>query len=57
MGLLTSGSMPKPDSKHVLKLRFLGRDKSDPRVAAIVKAADIDTCYAIQDAMKAETLE
>jgi hypothetical protein len=56
-GLLTSGSTPKADSKHVLKLRFLGRDKSDPRVAAIVHAADIDTCYAIQDAMPAETLE
>jgi hypothetical protein len=55
--LLTQGSTPKGDSKHILKLHFLGRDKSDPRVAAIVKAADIDTCYAIQDAMPAETLQ
>jgi hypothetical protein len=53
---LNQGSMPNP-SKHVLKLRFLGRDKSDPRVAAIVKAADIDTCYAIQDALPAEELK
>jgi len=56
-GLLVQGSMPKQASKHVLKLRFLGRDHSDPRVTAIVKASDIETCYAIQDAMPAEQLE
>jgi hypothetical protein len=56
-GLLLSDSMPKSDAKHVLKLRFLGRDSSDARVAAIVKNTDIDTCYAIQDAMPAEKLE
>jgi hypothetical protein len=55
--LLSSPSTPQFDAKHVLKLRFLGRDKSDPRVAAIVKAADIDTCYAIQDAMPGEQLK
>jgi hypothetical protein len=56
-GLLLSSSKPKSDAKHVLKLRFLGRDSSDPRVAAIVKATDLDTCYAIQDALPAEKLE
>jgi hypothetical protein len=56
-GLLLSDSMPKFGAKHVLKLRFLGRDSSDPRVAAIVKSTDIDTCYAIQDAMPADKLE
>jgi hypothetical protein len=56
-GLLVSGSRPKTDAKHVLRLRFLGRDASDARVAAIVKASDVDTCYAVQDALPAEELE
>jgi hypothetical protein len=56
-GLLVSTSAPKASAKHVLRLRFLGRASSDPRVAAVVKASDADTCYAIQDAIKAEALE
>jgi hypothetical protein len=56
-GLLVSGSSPKAGAKHVLKLRFLGRTAADPRVTAIVKANDVDTCFAIQDALPAEALE
>lgn len=56
-GLLISDSKPKSGARHVLELRFLGRDGSDPRAAAIVKNTDIETCYAIQDAMPAEKLE
>jgi hypothetical protein len=54
-GLLVSGSLPA-DAEHVLKLRFLGRDVSDPRFTALVKETDLDTCFAIQDAMPAEEL-
>lgn len=53
-GLLAAGSMPDGSSKHILKLRFLGRDKSDARVSAIVKGKDTDTCFAIQDALPAQ---
>jgi hypothetical protein len=56
-GLLAAGSTPKSGTKHLLRLRFLGRDASDPRVAQIVKATQTDTCFAIQDAIPAETLE
>jgi hypothetical protein len=56
-GLLVSGSTPRAGANHVLRLRFLGRDTSDPRVSTIVKATDVDTCYAIQDAFPAEQLE
>jgi hypothetical protein len=56
-GLLVSNSAPKANAKHVLQLRFLGRDASDARALALIKATDIDTCYAIQDALPAETLE
>jgi hypothetical protein len=56
-GPLASGSTPKGNSKHTLRLRFLGRDASDPRVAQIVKSSQVDTCFAIQDAFPAETLE
>lgn len=56
-GLLVSGSMPRAGAKHVMRLRFLGRDASDPRVSAIVKASDAETCFAIQDALPAEALE
>jgi hypothetical protein len=55
--LLSSGSTPKTDAKHTLQLRFLGRDVSDPRVAAFVKESQVDTCYAIQDALPAEELQ
>ena len=56
-GLLISNSSPKSSAKHVVKLRFLGRDASDTRAAAIAKDTDIETCYAIQDAMPALELE
>jgi hypothetical protein len=56
-GPLTSPSTPSRTAKHMMRLRFLGRDASDPRVAQIVKATQVDTCFAIQDAMPAETLE
>lgn len=56
-GLLISDSSPKSDAKHVVKLRFLGRDRSDPRAAAILKDTDIETCYAIQDSMPAVELD
>ncbi|HKP59723.1 MAG TPA: hypothetical protein VJV78_23530 [Polyangiales bacterium] len=55
-GQLTSGSKPSGTAKHILRLRFLGRDKSDPRVSQIVKATDVDTCFAIQDAFPAEEI-
>ncbi|HKP56883.1 MAG TPA: hypothetical protein VJV78_09185 [Polyangiales bacterium] len=56
-GLLAASGQPARGAPHQLKLRFLGRDRSDPRAAAIMKANDIDTCFAIQDAMTAETIE
>jgi len=56
-GPLVSGSTPRAGAKHALILRFLGRDASDPRVSAIVKASEVDTCFAIQDALPAGTLE
>jgi hypothetical protein len=55
--LLQSGSTPRTNAKHTLRLRFLGRDASDPRVAQVVKGTQLETCYAIQDAIPAETLE
>lgn len=54
--LLASGSTPKGSAKHTVRLRFLGRDASDPRVAAIVKDNPVDTCYAVQDALPAMEL-
>lgn len=56
-GLLMSTSMPTTAAKHVLKLRFLGRDMSDPRAQAIVRDDDVETCFGVQDAMPAEQLE
>jgi len=56
-GLLAATAQPARGAKHRAKLRFLGRDRSDLRAAAFVKATEIDTCYAIQDAMKAEVVE
>lgn len=56
-GLLVSNSSPKASAKHQLHLRFLGRDTSDARAMAMIKATDIETCYAIQDALPAGTLE
>jgi hypothetical protein len=56
-GPLASGSTPRRGAKHILRLRFLGRDASDPRVAPIVKSTQVETCFAIQDAFPAETRE
>jgi hypothetical protein len=56
-GLLVSNSAPSGSAKHVLILRFLGRDASDARAAAVIKPDDVDTCYAIQDALPAGTIE
>jgi hypothetical protein len=56
-GLLTSGSTPSGTAKHTIDLRFLGRDGSDPRVAALIKDNQVDTCYAVQDALPARELQ
>jgi hypothetical protein len=56
-GLLVSNSMPSGSAKHVIKLRFLGRDASDARATAVIKGTEVETCYAIQDALPPETLE
>lgn len=55
--LLRSPSSPKTGAKHQIRLRFLGRDRSDARAMAMIKSNDVDTCYAIQDALPATQLE
>jgi len=55
-GLLTSGSTPAREAKHATTLRFLGRDSSDPRAQALIKENQIDTCFAVQDALPAQEL-
>lgn len=55
-GLLTTPTEPTSDWKHVTFLRFLGRTLDDPRAKALVKSEDVETCYAIQDAMPAQEL-
>ena len=55
-GLLTSGSTPSATAKHAVTLRFLGRDAQDPRVTALVKDNDLETCFAVQDALPAQEL-
>lgn len=55
--LLMSLSTPSGTAKHVMKFHFLGRDRSDARAMAMIKPSDTDTCYAIQDAMKAQELK
>jgi hypothetical protein len=55
-GLLTTVPAATNSVKHVMLLRFLGRDLSDPRAAAVVKGNPVDTCYALQDALPAERL-
>jgi len=55
-GLLTSGSTPSRDAKHATTLRFLGRDATDPRAQALIKENQVDTCYAVQDALPAQEL-
>jgi hypothetical protein len=56
-GLLVSNSTPRASAKHIVRLRFLGRDASDPRAARVVKDDAVETCFAIQDALQVETLE
>ena len=53
-GLLTTLSAPSTRAPHVLRLRFLGRNASDPRASAINKADKVETCFAIQDMLPAE---
>jgi hypothetical protein len=65
----TSGPLVSPsysvrtaDTPNRHLLRFLGRDKSDPRVAAVIRgtdpignlAATVETCHRVQDTMPAE---
>jgi hypothetical protein len=54
--LLSTLSTPVMTS-HVIRLRFLGRSREDARAQAVMKADDVDTCYAVQDALPATTLE
>ncbi len=49
--LLTQSSKSDGAAKHTLTLRFLGRTRSDPRVTALVKSKDFDTCQAVQAAL------
>jgi hypothetical protein len=55
-GLLTSGSTPAREAKHATTLRFLGRDATDPRAQALIKEDQVDTCFAVQDALPAQEL-
>jgi len=55
-GLLTSGSTPAREAKHATTLRFLGRDATDPRAQALIKQDQVDTCFAVQDALPAQEL-
>jgi hypothetical protein len=52
-GLVAQLSTADGSAKHTVTLRFLGRDTNDPRVKALVKAKDSDTCVAIQAAIPA----
>jgi hypothetical protein len=56
MGLLITGSTPQAGAQHVLRLHFLGRDATDSRAKAIIREDNVETCYAIQDALPAEQL-
>lgn len=48
---LSTTSTADSGAEHTLTLRFLGRTRSDPRVKAIVKPNDFDTCKAVQAAL------
>ncbi len=52
--LLNQASMADASAPHILKLRFLGRTKTDTRVTTLVKANDFDTCLAVQSALPAQ---
>lgn len=49
--LVMSLSTVDASAPHSLALRFLGRDKTDARAQALIKADDFDTCLAIQAAL------
>jgi hypothetical protein len=59
-----SFSVRTPETPNRFVMHFLGRDKSDPRVTALVRgtdpAADLsaarETCYRIQDTLRAEDM-
>ena len=56
-GFLASSAAPKTNAEHEVRLRFLGRDASDPRAVAMMQGTKVETCYAIQDALPAEAIE
>jgi hypothetical protein len=49
--LLQAGAVPAAGLRHRAKFRRLGLTPSDAAVKAIHAAADVDTCYNIQDAL------
>jgi hypothetical protein len=59
-----SYSVRTPETPNRYTLRFLGRDKTDPRASGFLHgidpfsdtAATVDTCHAMQDAMRAEDM-
>ena len=52
--LLNAGSTPNGSEKHNLTLKFLGRSLTDARAKALIKDADVDTCFAVQQALPAQ---
>jgi hypothetical protein len=40
-------------AEHTLTLRFLGRDRSDPRAQALLKPDDFETCLAVRETLPA----
>lgn len=50
-GLLLASSTPATDLHHRITFQRLGRNATDPSVTAVRVAADIDTCYNVQDAL------
>jgi len=53
--LLNQLSTTDASAKHTLTLRFLGRDKNDARVKALVKSDDFETCKAVQAALPVQS--
>lgn len=47
-GLLAQLAQQDAAAKNTLRLHFLGRDKSDPRAAAVLRADAFETCQALQ---------
>lgn len=50
-GLLLAGATPATDGLHRITFRRLGREKSDPAVAAVRVADPLDSCFNVQDAL------